>query len=1259
MAAFRKFSFLLFSLPLLVEGATIVVNSNADTNASGTLRFAIINSSSGDTLDCTAVGNSVMNTITLTSPLPAVSHSVMIINNGSSPVTVDGTLVKHYQAFSAAAGTLSIQNFHILNAGSQGGNGGAGFGGGGGGVGGGGGLYVHNGTNVSLTNVQFLMNQAVGGAGGNGNGLGGGGGGGGGFAGGLGGVNGLTGGGGGGGGNSGAGEGGPAGGAASPAPPLATGTYGGAGGGGTSFSGGNSGGAPLPTTAFTGGAAAGSNGGGGAGAGGAGDPASATFGGTGGVGIGTDGTFGGGGGGGAGNAGSAGGAGTGTGGGGGAAIGAAALGGAGGTNGGGGGGSQGTGGKGGFGAGGGGGNLAGGTTLFGGGVGGTGAVAGGGGGAALGGAIFIQNGGTLTIGDGFGATGNVVTGGTAGAGGGATAGQAQSPDIFVRSGGSLIFNLTLTSVTVGSAINSDQGAGGGTGGGLTLQGTKLLTLSVPNTYSGGTNIQGGVLNAVADSSLGNPPDGLTITTGTFQAGGSFSSPRTISLLGAGIIDTAGNNLSLSGVISGSGGFTKIGTGTLTLSGVNTFAGGTTVNGGTLSIPADTALGNAAAPLALNASTLQITASITSARTISLTGANIIDPQVNTVTLSGPISGAGSFTKVNGGLLILSGTNSYSGGTVVNGGTLQGDTNSLQGSIQDNATLIFNQSFSGTYAGVLTGNGQLTKQGASTIQFSGQSPAFTGPTLVSQGTLNVTGSIAGSSLVTVALGSTLSGTGTVGSVSNSGQITPGNSGVGILTVNGTLSLAGTSNVNIDIAPTAASQINVAGTAMLNGALTIIPTPGFYGLNATYTILTSAGLGFSTFSSPPTSTDPNFVPTVSYTPTSVILFVKVVNPFLFFPFSNENTRSVGNNIGELNTLNLVTPDLLSVVDSFAGQSVSAINNALDQMHPAQYSALAEFQAEVGGQLISLFHRKPYLRCGGCCESGWRIWAEPFGNALEEKNRGEEIGFIVNTAGIAAGLDKAFFDCWTIGIGGAWDSAHLKWDDKRKNDDPTFVVNRHRGHADIEGYYGAIYTDYQSDNFYLGAAFTAGKDSYDTLRHIQFFTTDRQAKANYHALDLVGGLTTAYFFGSPVCLVYPYANVDLLYLKADSFNEQGASGLDLNVHSYRSTTLRSEAGLALQVQDTNADETMCISPLFAFGWVMLYPIHRDSYTSTFAGEPIPFRVKGWDRTWQLLSLNFGLTINYRSFGLSLEYNVQVSTDSDTAFYDQRGGIRLDWKW
>lgn len=838
---------------------------------------------------------------------------------------------------------------------------------------------------------------------------------------------------------------------------------------------------------------------------------------------------------------------------------------------------------------------------------------------------------------------------------------------FTFSGSGASINVTTTNgngsytlntpISVGASLDIVQNSTGtltfagvlsGTSN-ITLDGTGTLVLSANNaaTYSGQFTIDTGTISIAADNNLGAAGTNTNIVNGSLLYTMSETTSRPFTLSGSASIQVAaGQVVTLNGVISGSGSLTKSNSGTLTLGATNTYQGGTTISGGTLIISSDANLGNSAGSLNIGTASLLILGEGTIARSGSIFGsAGIISGGNN--TFSGSFSGAGNATFSGGGTFTLTGANSYSGGTFIAANTqLAGTTNGLQGNITLNAAtslLTFSQNFDGTYSGVIVGplNSQLTKLGTGALTFTGTSPSFLGTTSIHEGTLVVNGSLAGSP-VTVQSGGTLSGTGTVGNTLNQGLLDPGQgTSVGTLNINGTLSYAGGST-NISIAPLTSDRLAVSGTATLSGPLQIEPTPAFYGFSASYTILTSAGLA-GTFS-PVTSTNSAFAPTVSYVGNNVLLQVVISAPFAAFPFSNQNTAAVGQNIDAIYAAGQLSSDLFNVVNTFVGQSNSTINAALDQMHPAQYSAFTEMQAEVNGQLISLFHRLPYLPCS--CNNPNRLWIEGLGNSLTVKNHGIELGFQANTGGIAFGYDGQVTDSLVLGFGGAWTNNSLEW-------------QRHRGSGTMNGLYGSVYFDSQVGGFYFGGALLGGMDFYDASRHIEFITTNRTAQSDFQALDLMGQISTAYLFGSPQAFFYPYANLDYLYLHTYSFSETGASGLNLNVFGRTDQTFRTELGLGLQVQDRNATETMCISPLISLGWVNMCPISRPKLKSTFEGASIPYEVVGWDESWNLFNINFGLTIGYYCYSLMLDYNVEFSPDSDTTLFNQHGNVRFDWKW
>ncbi len=173
----------------------------------------------------------------------------------------------------------------------------------------------------------------------------------------------------------------------------------------------------------------------------------------------------------------------------------------------------------------------------------------------------------------------------------------------------------------------------------------------------------------------------------------------------------GNNTSFAGRITGTGGLTKQGSGTLTLAGINTYTGGTTVSAGTL-----------------QGTTTGLQGTITN-------NAAVVFDQASSGTYAGNMSGSGSLTKTGSGNVTLSGTNTYSGGTTVSGGTLTGTTESLQGTIINNAAVVFDQATSGTYSAVMSGTGTLTKTGSGTVILTA-SNIYGGGTTISGGTLQL-------------------------------------------------------------------------------------------------------------------------------------------------------------------------------------------------------------------------------------------------------------------------------------------------------------------------------------------------------------------------------------------------------------------------------------------------------------------------------------------------------------------------------------------
>ncbi len=231
--------------------------------------------------------------------------------------------------------------------------------------------------------------------------------------------------------------------------------------------------------------------------------------------------------------------------------------------------------------------------------------------------------------------------------------------VFNQSGGT---HVTL-SLTIG--INS------GSSGAYNLTGGALLSASneyIGIFYSNGTFTQSGGTNSVANLVLGQYIDssgtyslngGLLSLSGSglvqggrcavFEFGGGtlgattpWSSSVPMTLTGNGgdaTIDTTGGNIALSGVLSGSGGLTKVGPNTLTLSAANTFSGNLIVNGGNLAMPGGS-LG----------ATRQYIGYSSTGSFVQSGGANSVSTELN---IGFSNSGSGAYT-LSGGCLIVPG-----------------------------------------------------------------------------------------------------------------------------------------------------------------------------------------------------------------------------------------------------------------------------------------------------------------------------------------------------------------------------------------------------------------------------------------------------------------------------------------------------------------------------------------------------------------------------------------------------------------------------
>ncbi|HVM50529.1 MAG TPA: autotransporter-associated beta strand repeat-containing protein [Candidatus Acidoferrum sp.] len=253
-----------------------------------------------------------------------------------------------------------------------------------------------------------------------------------------------------------------------------------------------------------------------------------------------------------------------------------------------------------------------------------------------------------------------------------------------------------------------------------------------------------------------------------------------------------------GGIAGETGLSQQGSGTLELDTVNTYTGGTTIAApGALTVGGAGQLGGGvySAPI-VNNGTLNYNSSAAQ-------------------TLSGPVSGSGALAQGNG-TLILSGANTYSGGTTIAGpATLQiGDGvlyngPTVVGNIVDNGSLVFANFYPQTFTGNLSGAGSLTAAGATSLTLSGNLNSYSGGIAINVGSLIVNNAAAQTLSGVITGGGTLVQNGP-GMLTLNATTTPGNTYSGGTIINaGILSVSAIDNSGFAPNALGSGQVTLGG------------------------------------------------------------------------------------------------------------------------------------------------------------------------------------------------------------------------------------------------------------------------------------------------------------------------------------------------------------------------------------------------------------------------------------------------------------------
>lgn len=785
----------------------------------------------------------------------------------------------------------------------------------------------------------------------------------------------------------------------------------------------------------------------------------------------------------------------------------------------------------------------------------------------------------------------------------------------------------------GPGPGSDGGAGGngGAGNGGAIYVATGGTLTILDSPISGNTVTGG---AAGTPGIGIGPsaiNGFSAAAGAAQGAGIFLSGVTANIGVSGGTVTYGDSIGGTGLTTGgvNTAINKTGIGTLVLSATNTFTGNVNISAGTLSVGATANLGNVANDVIIsNGGTLAVTGTTTFAngRDFKIAGLSTIDiASATTTTLQGIVgngASAGTLVKAGGGILLLSGTNTYTGATNVDAGTLRAGSAGAFG-----ASTVFS---------VLSG---------ATLDLNGFNKTF--------GTLSGDGTVTGANATI------------------SGSFAPGNgTPASSMAIVGNLAFQSGAQYLVQVNPSTASFATVTGTATLGGAaVTATFANGSY-ISKQYTILTATGGVSGTFGGVTNTNLPaGFSATLSYDANNAFLNLTMGSS------GNINQQNVSNALSNYFNTNgsipvvftgLTPAGLTQISGETATGSQQTTFNAMTQFMGVMTDPFIGGRGDQGSApsgaigyaeetlafaskrnpndaLAAIYTKAP---AAPVVRPGWSVWAAGFGGS-QTTDGNTALGSNNTTSniyGTAVGADYRFSPSTIAGFSMAGGGTTFS------------VANGGSGRSDL--FQAGAFVRHTVGPAYISAALAYGWQNITTNRTVTVAGVD-QLRANFDANTFAGRVEGGYRFVSPWMGfgITPYAAAQFTTFSLPGYAENAVSGANtfaLRFGSQNVTDTRSELGLRTDKAYALADGVFTLRSRFA--WAYDFNPSRSA-GATFQTLPgASFVVNGARQAQNSALTTVSAEMKWRN-GWSAAASFEGEFSDVTRSYAGKGIVRYTW--
>jgi autotransporter-associated beta strand protein len=617
--------------------------------------------------------------------------------------------------------------------------------------------------------------------------------------------------------------------------------------------------------------------------------------------------------------------------------------------------------------------------------------------------------------------------------------------------------------------------------------------------------------------------------------------------------------------------------------------------------------------------------------------------------AGSIEGAGSFFL--GGKALTVGLNNLSttvSGVISDGGASGGTGGQLIKVGTGNLTLTNTE----TYTGATTINaGTLTVDGS--IALSSQVNVNSGGTLAGTGTVSTT------------------------VVNSGGTLAPGHNNVGTLNVAGNLTFNAGSTFVVDVTPTTASKVNVTGAASLNGTVDAVFGPGSY-MATTYAILAATGGRTGTFANLVTVNLPAFLTAgLVYDPNDVMLVTlrsNLTRPGLTanqaaVSTTLDNAFNTGH--GTLAGLSTLTPaQVPAALDALSGEGTSGTQEAAIGAGGQFLTAMMEQGAfwRNGGTIdtngvaygpmsyaavkprASVFKAMPVKAAPVAEEPRYRAWFAGFdGNwTLNGEADPGSASLTHRTGGGAAGLDYRIGPNWLVGAAAGGSVS-------------TFSVPDRATSGTLDGTHIGAYSVARWGSWYTAGALAFNAFDNQISRTIAGVGPTEMATGQFRSDMLGGRLEVGFKQAFNGIAITPFAAAQFAELWQSGYSESsvaiggtpGVLGLTYAAQTISSLPIFLGAQFDTKVVLGNG---MTSSPYARVSWVHELDPTRNITASFITLPATGFTVDGPRAARDAARVDIGSMLAItRNAALFASFDGEFSDRSQ--MYAGKGGFKLSW--